>query len=618
MCGIAGFYNPYENFLKQPVPWETILASMARVLRRRGPDDRGIWLSEHTGLAHSRLSVIDLAGGRQPMICSQAGRTFAIAYNGELYNTYELRKDLLARGCSFQTSSDTEVILKGYMEYGPEFVKKMNGIFSFAISDPVSRKLFLFRDRAGVKPLFYTCPEKTLVFASEPKGIFAYPGIRPAVDKEGLNEIFSLGPARTGGCGVFKDMKEVLPGHFLVCSRDGIRSVCYWKLDSHPHDDNYEKTVEKTAFLIRDSIRRQMISDVPICTFLSGGIDSSLVSAVCAEELRKQGKQLTTFSFDFTGNERNFRPNDFQPSRDRPYVDRMVSFLDSDHHCLECSSRVQADRLYDSVLAHDLPAMGDIDSSMLHFCSMVKDYNKVALTGECADEIFGGYPWFHKKECFEAHTFPWTMDLAPRKALLKDEFVRFLNMDDYVNEAYERSLAQTPSCPEDSPEEARRRQISWLNLCWFMQTLLNRMDRASMYSGLEARVPFADHRILEYVWNIPWDMKAKDGVSKSLLRRSAAGLLPEEILNRRKSPYPKTYDKGYEQLLAARVREIIRDGSSPVLEFLDPVKTEGFLASPSDYGRPWYGQLMAGPQMLAYILQIDFWLRNYKIDIITR
>ena len=615
MCGIAGFYNPHDHYLKEKEHYESVLQAMAERLRHRGPDDAGRWLSEHGGLSHARLSIIDLAGGHQPMVKSGSGQTFAIVYNGELYNTDELRQELMAAGYSFQTSSDTEVILAGYMEYGPDFVKRLNGIFAFAIMDTALNRLCLFRDRAGVKPLFYTIRGEELIFSSELKGILSYPGVKAQLDRRGLNEVFSVGPARTYGCGVLKDMEELLPGHYLICTPDGIRQQSYWKLVSRPHEDSYERTIEKTSFLVEDSVRRQMVSDVPICTFLSGGVDSSLVSAICAKELKKQGKRLTTFSFDFVDNDKFFRANSFQPSQDRPYVDQMVKFLDSDHHYLECGNLTQADRLFDSVLAHDLPAMGDIDSSMLQFCSMVKEHNKVALTGECADEIFGGYPWFHKKECFEAHTFPWTMDLAPRKALLDDSFLEYLDMDRYVLDTYERSVAETPVLAEDSPEEARRREIAWLNLRWFMQTLLNRMDRTSMYSGLEARVPFADHRIMEYVWNVPWDMKTRDGLVKNLLRQSGKGLLPDEILFRKKSPYPKTYDTAYEKLLVDRVREMMDDSHAPVMDFLDRKKLARFLTSPSDYGKPWYGQLMAGPQMLAYLLQVNFWLKTYHIEV---
>ncbi|MFT4006269.1 MAG: asparagine synthase (glutamine-hydrolyzing), partial [Lacrimispora sp.] len=392
MCGIAGFYHLKKDYREEKSRYEEILERMSAVQRHRGPDESGSWLFEHGGLSHARLSIIDLTNGQQPMKKTREGKTFGIVYNGEIYNTEELRKDLLERGHLFSTTSDTEVILTGYMEYGPDFVKRLNGIFAFAVMDPFREVLGLFRDRSGIKPLFYTVRDEEIIFSSELKGLFAYPGIKPVLDRKGLNEIFSIGPARTSGCGVFKGVNELLPGHMLLCSKDGFHLKCYWKLESRPHEDSYKETIEKTSFLVQDSIRRQMVSDVPICTFLSGGVDSSLVSAVCAAELKKQGKQLNTFSFDFVNNDQYFKANAFQPSQDRPYVDQMVKFLNSDHRYLECDNLTQADRLYDSVLAHDLPAMGDIDSSLLHFCSLVKEHNKVTLTGECADEIFGGYP----------------------------------------------------------------------------------------------------------------------------------------------------------------------------------------------------------------------------------
>lgn len=547
------------------------------------------------------------------MIRNKNGRTCAIVYNGELYNTKELRQMLQKRGCLFTTTSDTEVILTGVMELGVAFVKKMNGIFAFALWNVEEQKLYLFRDPMGVKPLFYTWCGEELIFASELKGIFAHPLPKPEVAREGWNEIFGIGPARSGGCGVFKGVHEVLPGEYLLCTKSGWRREKYWELQSHPHTDSYEKTVETVSELVYEAVARQMVSDVPICTFLSGGVDSSLVSSICASELKKQGKQLTTYSFDFVDNEKNFKKNDFQPSQDRPYVEKMVEYLGSEHHFLECDNEQQIAMLTDSVKAHDLPAMADVDSSMLYFCSKVAKVHKVTLTGECADEIFGGYPWFHKKEMLECGTFPWTMDLTPRKQLLSEEFLDFLKMDDYVSEAYHKSIQEVPKCPEDTKEEARRREISYLNMKWFMQTLLNRMDRTSMYWGLEARVPFADVNIVQYVWNVPWEMKAKDGVVKNLLRQAGRGKLPDEVLFRRKSPYPKTYDPKYEILLKNMFQEMLSDADAPVLRFLDKQKLQGFMKQSSDYGKPWYGQLMAGPQMLAYLFQINEWMKQYKI-----
>lgn len=618
MCGIAGFYHREKDYGENEMHYYLLLERMHQQLQRRGPDDAGVYLTRHCGLSHSRLSIIDISGGHQPMVRTAGGKTCAIVYNGELYNGDELRHMLKERGWTFETTCDTEVILVGFMEFGPEFVQKLNGIFAFAAFDSREETLYLFRDPMGVKPLFYTIQEGELIFASELKGILAHPWVKAEIDQKGFNEIFGIGPARSPGCGVLKGIYEVRPGEFLICRKEGIQKNTYWKLESHPHTDSYERTIETVSFLVQDSIRRQMVSDVPICTFLSGGVDSSLVSAVCAAELGKQGKRLATFSFDFVGNQKNFKANAFQPSQDRPYVKQMAAYIGSKHTFLECDNKHQIEMLYDSVKAHDLPAMADVDSSMLYFCSQVSKTYKVTLTGECADEIFGGYPWFHKEECMKANLFPWTMDLSPRKELLSEEFLDYLQMDTYVSECYHRSVAETPRWEGDSPKEARRREIAYLNLKWFMQTLLNRMDRTSMYSGLEARVPFADTRIIQYVWNVPWQMKAKDGVVKNLLREAGRGLLPEEVLFRRKSPYPKTYDPRYEELLKQMVREIILDGSSPVLQFIDQRKMEEFLSKSSDYGKPWYGQLMAGPQMLAYLLQVDEWMRRYQVQVADR
>lgn len=616
MCGIAGFCSFDVDYSCSQSKYVNILENMSDTLYHRGPDEHGHYLSRHFGLAHARLSIIDLANGKQPMYRSVSGYTYAICYNGELYNTAELREDLTRKGWRFKTSSDTEVILIGHIEYGTSFVERLNGIFAYAFVNEKDQEISLYRDRSGIKPLFYTVFNNTLLFGSELKAIFAFPEYQPRVDKNGLNEIFGIGPAKTSGCGIFKDVYEILPGHYLMYTESSMKLHCYWKLISKPHTDSYEETVEKTRFLVTDSISRQMVSDVPICTFLSGGIDSSLVSAVCTNELNKQGKQLQTYSFDFVNNDKYFKSNSFQPASDKPYVDMMVKFLDSNHTYLECDNYTMADCLYESVDARDLPAMADIDSSMLHFCRQVKQYNKVTLTGECADEIFGGYPWFHKEECFNATTFPWSMDIDARKSFLSDSFLNELNMEAYIRATYEASIAETPRLAGDSKTEARRREISYLNLRWFMQTLLDRMDRTSMYSGLEARVPFADHRIIEYVWNVPWSIKYKGNMVKHLLRESARGLLPDEILFRKKSPYPKSHDPAYEQLLQQLFIDIIENPSSPILTFIDKKKVYQFFNSPSDYAKPWYGQLMAGPQMIAYMIQINYWLEKYHIEIL--
>ena len=615
MCGIAGFFNGNENYTQGDGKgrWEKVLRNMNWKQRHRGPDEEGTFLCSHCGMGHVRLSIIDLLTGQQPMVRREGGYQWAISYNGEIYNMKTLKKELEEEGEHFLTESDTEVILAGYMRYGADFVKRLNGIFAFAIWDGKREKLLLFRDRAGVKPCFYMKYGETVIFSSEIKGIFCFPGVKPTVDKEGLCEVLGLGPAKTYGKGVFKDILEVLPGHFLECGNGGCREHCYWKLESHVHEDAWAETVEKMQYLIEDAVKIQMLSDVPICTFLSGGVDSSLVTAICSEELKKQGKMLDTYSFDFKDNDVNFKANAFQPSQDRPWVDRVKEYAGTRHHYLECRNEELYDYLFEAVEARDLPCMADVESSMLYFCKKVAVHHKVTLTGECADEIFGGYPWFHKQECFEADIFPWSMDFGPRTMLLKDEVLNELPVREYALEAYRRTLAETPALEGEGGEEKRRREISYLNLRWFMQTLLDRMDRTSMHVGLEARVPFADHRIIEYAWNVPWDMKYRDGVVKALLRAAGKEHLPKEVLYRRKSPYPKTYDPAYEQLVRGHMRNVLEDANAPIRTLIDGEKVKKFMEQPSDYARPFYGQLMAGPQLLAYFLQVNYWLGHYRV-----
>lgn len=618
MCGIAGFSSYEEDYGICRGKWEEILETMNQVQKRRGPDEDGIFLDTHCGMAHVRLCILDLKRGQQPMSRHSQGRTCTICFNGEIYNMKALRKELEAEGAIFQSDSDTEVFLVGYMLHGENFVKRINGVFGAALWDSDKETLFLFRDRAGVKPLFYTKYRETMVYASELKGILAYPGMEAVADTDTLCEIFALGPAKTYGKGVLKDIYEVLPGHYLVFHKGKIRDICYWKLESHVHEASFEETVEKTSWLIEDAVKLQMLSDVPVSTFLSGGVDSSLVTAICAKELKKQGKTLRTFSFDFEGNRKYFKANRFQPSQDRPWVEKMVEFCQSEHTFLECDNIQLLDYLYKAVDARDLPCMADVESSMLYFCSKVAEKNKVALTGECADEIFGGYPWFHNPKAFETQDFPWSSDMKVRQTLLSEDWIHMLPMEEYAHSAYEKTIKETPLLEGETGTEKRRREIAYLNLKWFMATLLDRMDRTGMYCGLEARVPFADHRIIEYVWNVPWEMKCRDGVVKGLLRHAGAGKLPKEVLWRKKSPYPKTYHPEYEKMLGDRLCEVLADSNAPVGQFLDKGKVERFLASPSDYGKPWYGQLMAGPQMLAYMLQVNDWLEKYKVRISLR
>ena len=615
MCGISGFCNPNQRYLDKESYWKNILNNMRKSLAHRGDDGCGTWLTNPIGLSHARLSIRDLAGGAQPMVRKNGPAEYAIVYNGEIYNTEELLSTLRAAGYIPSTTSDTEVILYAYMHYGPDFVTRLNGIFSFAIWDDLRQTLSLYRDRTGTKPLFFALREGTLIFGSEPKALFAHPDVAPRLNFDGLREVLSIGPARTPGCGVFEGVHEVRPGHYLSFSGNGLQDFLYWDLMSAEHGDSYPDTVEKVSFLVRDAIKRQMVSDVPVCTFLSGGIDSSIVTAVASDILTEKGEVLNTFSFDFTENDKYFLSNAFQPERDLPYVKKMLERYHTNHTYLECDQSTLVDMLYAAVDAKDLPGMTDVDASLLYFCSLVAKHNKVALTGECADEIFGGYPWFYREELLQRDGFPWSADMGARTVFLDEELLAKLHLEEYSHARYEESLANVPLLSGESAREQKRRQVAYLNIKWFMQTLLDRMDRTSMYSGLEARVPFADHRIMEYVFNVPWEMKYRNGVEKALLRDACSDLLPEELLYRKKSPYPKTYHPGYEALLKKRLTDIVNDPNAPITPLIEKKKVLAFLEAPKELGKPWFGQLMAGPQLMAYFIQINDWMKKYHLSV---
>ncbi|MGN0345662.1 MAG: asparagine synthase (glutamine-hydrolyzing) [Lachnospiraceae bacterium] len=546
-----------------------------------------------------------------PYSIQKSDRNCIIALDGTVFNYRDLAEELNVS----REEAPEEIILLGFMNYGIDFLPKLNGNFSIAIFDERHETLYLARDPFGTKPLFYTEYDNRFGFASELKALFPFRDNNLSVSREGLNEIFGIGPARTPGKAVFDHIHEVKPAHCLAINRYGICDLPYWALPCIPHRENYEETILHAKDLFEKAIAMELSCDTDPCCLLSGGVDSSLVASYLAMEAQKQGKQLTTISFDFSQNEQYFKSSDFQPSMDRPYIDMMVQYLGSAHHYLKCNYQTLADLLEKSMQGHDLPCMADIDSSLLYFCGETAKINPTAYTGECADEVFCGYPWLHKTDGFPENNFPWAPALAPRAQLLKDEFYQALDMPSYVNETYRQAVREIPLRPEDSPFEAEKRRLSGLNLYWFMETLLNRMDRCARQTGMTARIPFADKDLVSYVFNVPYEMKARNGLVKSLLRQIGEELLPQPVLMRKKSPFPKTYHPMYEKVLSDMLSEKIANPNSPLHQFIDKEKLLPFLQSPKDYGAPWYGQLMCGPQMMAYLIQIDCWIQDYNISI---
>ena len=609
MCGIAGWLDEAVNMKEK----DTELRAMSECLRRRGPDEHGEYVKRHAALLHRRLSVIDPLNGQQPMSTLFNGEKYTIVYNGELYNTDELREELKLAGFGFGTHSDTEVLLKAYCYYKEDCARKLNGIYAFAVLEECSGRLFLCRDRVGVKPLFYHAYRDGIVFGSEIKAILNSGIIKPKVGEEGLYELFFLGPARTPGNGIFKGINELLPGEYAVYEDGTLTKRRYYRLQAHPHEEDEKQTIDKTRYLLTDAIQRQLISDVPMCFFLSGGLDSSLICQTASNSEKYRHTSIDTYSVEYADNQQYFQQSLFQPNADYEYIGMMVQSTGSRHHEIVLDNEKVLDALYPSVEARDLPGYVDIDSSLLLFCREIKKRFTVALSGECADELFGGYPWYHNQDILFEDCFPWSREQNVRRQVLKKGLLP--RGEEYVRQRYLDTLKEADTLPGDSRIDKRMREMFALNYYWFMQCLLERKDRCSMRSGLEVRVPFCDYRLVDFAYNIPWELKAYGGREKGIVRKAFEDILPREIVYRKKSPYPKTHHPVYMKLCAEKVNDILSDPTRRINSLIDPDGVREIIEHPDSLKSPWYGQLMKAPQILAYLIETDYWLERYHVEI---
>lgn len=604
MCGIAGILTPSIDLRAE----KPLIEKISNTLKMRGPDAKGEYLTPDTALIHRRLSVIDPENGAQPMHFGK----YVIVYNGEIYNAHEVREELKSYGYKFDTHCDTEVVLKAFAKWKEESVKKLNGIFAYAVFDKEEKSLFLTRDRIGVKPCYYAKVGDIFAFASRIASLLCIEQIKPKVDKNGLNEIFMLGPAKTIGSGVFKDISELPPASYLIYKDGHIIINSYWQLKAEENNETVQQAAEHTHFLVKDSIERQLVSDVPLATFLSGGLDSSIISKVASDYYKTDGKQLNTYSVDYTDNDFYFKKSLFQPNKDSDYIGMMSEYIDSIHHNVVLDNTDVAMALGDAAIARGTYAFADIDSSLLLFCKEVKKDFTVCLSGECADEIFGGYPWYHRKEILFEDCFPWSRTTDVRRRILNNGLLP--DGEEYMRSAYDNTIAQTSYLDSDTKLEKRMREMFVLNLNWFMQTLLARKDVMSMESSLEVRVPFCDYRLVEYAYNMPWDIKALDGREKGILRKAFENDLPYDIVWRKKSPYPKTHNPVYFKCVCDLVRFALDDKDCVLHDMINRNEIENLISNPDSLTEPWYGQLMGVPQIFAYIYQLYIWIKKYNVE----
>ncbi|MEV4435697.1 asparagine synthase (glutamine-hydrolyzing) [Streptomyces sp. NPDC049585] len=586
MCGITG----WVAFDADLTTRRDVLDTMTATMICRGPDAGGVWIDAHAALGHRRLAVIDIEGGRQPMLLERDGRTLlALTYSGEVYNYRELRAELESHGHAFRTSSDTEVVLHAYLQWGEAFTERLNGMYAFALWDARTEELLLVRDRMGIKPLYYYPTPDGVLFGSEPKAILAHPAVRAVVDAEGLAEALAF--TKTPGHAVYKGMYELLPGHTARVRRQGLAVRRYWGLEAREHTDDTDTTVRHVRELLDDIVARQLVADVPLCSLLSGGLDSSAITALAARGLAQAGRgPVRSFSVDFAGHTENFTPDSLRGTPDGPYAHALAEHVRSDHRDIVLDTAALMERANrEAVLrARDMPTagFGDGDVSLYLLFKAIREQSTVALSGESADEVFGGYRWFHDPQSVWADTFPWIAagvadqfsgpGSGGRVALLDKGLLAKLDLPGYQRARYHEALGRVPVLPGESGLQLRMRQISHLHLTHFVQQLLDRKDRMSMAVGLEVRVPFCDHRLVEYVFNTPWEMKTFDGREKSLLRAAVRDVLPDAVADRVKSPYPSTQDPRYAAALRSALQGLGAD--APVRPLLDSAAVAEALA----------------------------------------
>lgn len=615
MCGISGWIDWEKDLSDQCASIE----AMTGKLRHRGPDAQGFWLSPRAALGHRRLIVIDPEGGTQPMVIQEGGQIYALTYNGEIYNFRELRQELAGLGHKFRSQSDTEVLLRSYLEWGENCVRHLNGIFAFGIWDDKKQQLFLARDHLGVKPLFYAKRGSAILFGSEIKALLAHPLVKPELDTDGLAEVFNFFQLHTPGNGVFRDVKEVRPGHCHIFKRDGDHIIQYWLLRSAPHTDDLETTAEHIQALLQDTVRRQLIADVPVVTLLSGGLDSSGLTAMAANEFQREGKQLHTYSVDFKESSRYFVASAIHESLDAPWVKRVSDYVGTQHHTITLDTPELLENLLVPMHAHDHPAYGQIETSMYLLFKAMKQDATVALSGESADEVFGGYQWFASEDLLNSATFPWIVEFGKTEvaheafSLLAPELLEIIQPGQYLAAKYREAVAEVPGLEGENVMAAKRREGFYLNLTRFLPILLDRKDRMSMAVGFEVRVPFCDYRLVEYVWNVPWEIKVVDNIEKGILRRSFAGILPDDVRNRRKSGYPTSQHPSYIKGVREALLQILNEPDAPVRPFINVPFIKGMLA---DEVPSLTHVFNVNP--LERIIQINSWLKDYHVHVLSR
>ncbi|MBQ9124135.1 MAG: asparagine synthase (glutamine-hydrolyzing) [Acholeplasmatales bacterium] len=597
MCGIV-----YKSNFYSPTDYNKFILACDK-LNHRGPDSFGYLFTKNHSFGHKRLSIIDIENGNQPMSILN----HHLIYNGELYNQDELIELLNKNNIRLENHSDTLLLLKLLMSYGANSLKKLNGIFSFVYE--ADNKVIAARDMFGVKPLYYTIIDNDLFIASEIKAILEYTN-EAVINKEGLCELFGMGPSHSQGKTVFKNIYELKPGHMLIFDKEnGLKIHKYYEIPVYKNNMSYKEAVAKTEEVLSKAIKRQMVSDVGVSSFLSGGLDSSIISTVVA----RNSNNLDTYNIDYQDSN-EFKPNDFEISKDLDFAKIISDDIDSNLHCVIVDNKSLVENLKTAVDLRDTPGMTDIDSSLYYLAKNIAKKHKVSMSGECADELFGGYSWFYKKNK-EMKIFPWIRNIELKNKLLNNKWREKLNLEEYIKNEYDMALAEAPILLDESETDKKHRIMTYLNIKYFMTNLLDRKDRMTMGASLEVRVPFCDKEVVELLYNMPYKYKYRYKTEKKLLRDAYKDIVDKSVIKRKKSPYPKSNSSEYNRRVKELLIECLNDKNSILYELLDIDYLNNLISSDDELEAPWYGQLMRKTALFAYLYQIDYWFKKYNIRI---
>ena len=573
-------------------------------------------MSDFCGIVKKEQGYLDVLNGEEQKIYKYKGETYIVSYDGEIYNKEEIREELISRGDYFNTDDEEEIVLKSYLAWGKEALNKFEGVFSIAIYSVDSERLFLARDPIGAKAMFFSVIKDDIIFSNNVGNIVKSKYVSPEVTYEGIAELMTLGPSRRQNSAIFRNISQLEPGSYLEFKYPNANIAKYAEFEAHEHNDSFEDTVDNVREILIDSILKQYPKDQKVCTLLSGGLDSSIVTTVVAEAAHEEGRTLRTFSVDYEGNETFFEANDFQPNSDGEWIKKMVDFLGTEHTNIRLTSEELVESLESAMIARGFPGMGDIDTSLLRFCGKMSEFAGIGMGGECADEVFGGYPWFHREALIDSDFFPWIRSVTERGEYVNEEIKHNVDIVKFAKDVYSNELKKVPVLECETQREKRIREIGYLTYRWFLPVLLERQDKMAAKANFKIRAPFCNFSLMKYVYNIPWDYKVMGGMEKGLLRTAFKDLLPSEVIERKKSPYPKTFNPKYRELVIRELSHIIENPTSPILDVIDLDNVRRLINEEETANRPWFGQLMRGPQVMAFLIQVNSWLKEYKISIV--